>query len=134
MKEKMIQTQFDFSKNASLKEIEEYDRDKLHKCIVISEATSNNLIATIKKIIQYKNLDKNEKKKLKKLINIVDTYYKSLQTLDINLEKKRKDLLNADVKKQVFYFYKTGLFSQNQLGRLFGISQSTVSRIVKKLS
>lgn len=134
MKKKMVQIQFDFSKNSSLKYIDEDKRDKLHKCLVISEATSNNLVNNIKKLLKEENLGRKDKKNLKKLIEIVDKYYKSLETLEINLEKKRKGLINEEIKKQVYHFYRTGLFSQNQLGRLFGISQSTVSRIVKKLS
>lgn len=130
----MEQTQFDFSKNSNLKELEEGKRDKLHRCLVISEATSNNLDNILKSVVEEKGVDKKDKKKLQKLIKIVDGFYRELKTLDINLEKKRKGLLNMGMKEKIYHFYKSGLFSQHQLGRVFGVSQSTVSRIVKQLS
>jgi DNA-directed RNA polymerase specialized sigma subunit len=130
----MEQTQFDFSKNSNLKELDEDKRDNIHRCLVISEATSNNLDNVLKEAIEEDDINKEDKKELKELIKIVNNFYSKLETLNINLEKKRRGLISLEMKKKIYHFYMSGLFSQHQLGRIFGVSQSTVSRVVKQLS
>lgn len=130
----MEQTKFNFKENKNLDNVDEDLKNKLHEYMVINEVVSDNLYDVIKEILDNDDtISKDNKENLKSLLVKINDFNKELKTTNINLEKKRTGLLSEDDKFRIFNFYETKLFSQNQLGRLFGVAQSTVSRIVSQI-
>jgi len=130
----MEQIKFNFKENKNLDNVDEDLKNKLHEYMVINEVASDGLYDTIKEVLDNDDtISKDNKDHLKSLLVKIDEFNKELKTTDINLEKKRTGLLNEEDKFRIFNFYETKLFSQTQLGRLFGVAQSTVSRIVSQI-
>jgi DNA-directed RNA polymerase specialized sigma subunit len=130
----MEQTKFNFKEDKNLDNINEDLKNTLHEYLVINEVVSDNLYDTIKEVLDSDStISKDNEEHLKNLLNKIDEFNKEIKTTNINLEKKRTGLLSEDDKFRIFSFYETKLFSQTQLGRFFGVAQSTISRVVSQI-
>lgn len=58
----------------------------------------------------------------------------SSQLIDnLNLTKSSSQRLSESEKKKLYYYNKTGDFTQAEIADIFGTTQATVSRIIKKI-
>lgn len=131
----LIQMQFNFSKKSDLKNMNEIDKNNIHIDLNIIDALTTKTISDVKKTINNNGrIRKKDKEKLEKLLSLSEKYKNDVSKLEIKLLKKRSGMISKKIKKKIYSHYITGLFSQCQLARMFGVAQSSVSRIISKIN